>query len=522
MTAKRLIYLLPLLLALGLLASLPAGGGLLAPATAEEEGDEPNKPGSDEKGDEPEEGEDLGESTIGFVDEVNQAIERGTTWLYSKAVRFDLSKKQRGAFWGHTLGNAVYGGGQMNADAWQYSHPAGATAFALYTLLKCGIKPKDPVITEGFNFLREQHVFTKKYDGLPHDFGMRFRHVELAGSYELSAMILAVTARYDQYKKTSASKSAARKQKLKIKNGADKKFLQELVAQLASRRGIPEPGVPEEDRAGWRYNIPKVSMQGAGQKWDRDMTVPPHANQDLSSTQLAALALYNAHRFGVKVKMQVWMDILEFTLSQQEADGPEHERYQRSYEGGKQVIKKDRARGFMYIKGSPDNHEGKATSSMTGCGVTNLLICRDVLANDSKGLKLWKGRKQLQADVEAAIDDGVAWLDKYWSPMNNQTADKKPAGYAIYYLYALERAMDVMGRKLCGSHLWYEEGAKSILGQKQAHMIEVKIKKNTELRETLFWKTGTTHEPQDVLDTCFALLFLKRATKGIMPNVTGN
>ncbi|MDJ0976099.1 MAG: hypothetical protein QNJ98_16690 [Planctomycetota bacterium] len=516
MPLKRLAFLLPLLLVLGLLAPLPTGDDLLRTAAAEEEG------GENPEDTEPEKGEDLGESTIGFVDEVNEAIERGTQWLYARGETFDISKKMKGAFWGHTLGNAVYGGGQMQAGAWQYSHPAGATALALYTLLKCGIDPKDKRIKAGFNYLREQQVFTKKWHGLPHDFGMRFKHVEIAGSYELSAMILAVTARYDQYKKTSASKSANRKGKLKIRNSADKKFLVELVKALASRRGIPEPGLPEEDRAGWRYNVPHVEMSGGGQTWPRNMGVPPHANQDLSSTQLAALALYSAHRFGVKVKMDVWMDILQFTLSHQESDGPEHERYGRVIENGKQVIKTDHARGFMYIKGSPDHTEGKATSSMTGCGITNLLIARDVLANDPKGQKLWNPRKQLQEDVETAINDGIAWLDKYWSPLENRTADNQKAGYPIYYLYALERAMDVMGKKLCGSHLWYEEGAKSILGLKQAKMIEEKVKGNTELRETLFWRTGTTHEPQDVLDTCFALLFLKRATQGIMPNVTGN
>ena len=55
-------------------------------------------------------------------------------------------------------------------------------------------------------------------------------------------------------------------------------------------------------------------------------------------------------------------------------------------------------------------------------------------------------------------------------------------------------------------------------------MLEVKIKRNTELRESVFWMTGATHEPKDVLDTCFALLFLKRATRGMVPGgvVTGS
>ena len=31
----------------------------------------------------------------------------------------------------------------------------------------------------------------------------------------------------------------------------------------------------------------------------------------------------------------------------------------------------------------------------------------------------------------------------------------------------------------------------------------------------MFWNTNATHDPKDVLDTCFALLFLKRATRGM-------
>ena len=38
-----------------------------------------------------------------------------------------------------------------------------------------------------------------------------------------------------------------------------------------------------------------------------------------------------------------------------------------------------------------------------------------------------------------------------------------------------------------------------------------------------FWKTGSTHDPEDTLDTCFSLLFLKRATRGGIPfpSITG-
>jgi hypothetical protein len=38
-----------------------------------------------------------------------------------------------------------------------------------------------------------------------------------------------------------------------------------------------------------------------------------------------------------------------------------------------------------------------------------------------------------------------------------------------------------------------------------------------------FWDSESTHDPRDLLDTSFALLFLRRATKGgiAFPDVTG-
>ena len=50
------------------------------------------------------------------------------------------------------------------------------------------------------------------------------------------------------------------------------------LSALVQRRGLPEPGVPEEDRAGWRYNVPAVELSGGGKKVNRPSgPPPPHA-----------------------------------------------------------------------------------------------------------------------------------------------------------------------------------------------------------------------------------------------------
>ncbi len=515
----RLLHRLPFLLGLTILAflfafALPAGIDGSSVAFAEEE-DADDEDGEDEE--KREKGSNLGEAGVPFLEQVNRAIEKGTIWLKNKPVFFPL-RKGDAAHWGLIKGSKLYGGGTGPA----YRHPAGPTALALYTLLKCGVSPKDPVIVKGFNWLKQVHKITPKYDGVEGQ-GFEWAHIEAVSSYELSVMILAYTAKYDTYKKTSASRAASRKKKkkLKIRDREEREFVIAMVEALVERRGMPEEAPTPEGSRGWRYNMPIVKKSGGNRNWTRGKhRSPPHANQDLSSTQLACLALFSAHRFGFKVDMKIWQQIIEFTLEHQEPDGPEHERHDPVYKDGKYAKPMDKARGFMYIKGSSDGSEGVATGSMSACGITNLLIAREVLEKDSKGKKLLKKNPGLLKKIENGIWDGLAWLDRNWSPFTNKNSKY---GYHIYYLYALERAMDILNKKLCGTHLWYEEGAKAILGRQKAHMLEVKIKKNTELRETVYWMTKSTHEPKDVLDTCFALLFLKRATKGLVPGgvVTG-
>ncbi len=166
----------------------------------------------------------------------------------------------------------------------------------------------------------------------------------------------------------------------------------------------------------------------------------------------------------------------------------------------------------MYIKGSPDATEGIATGSMTGCGVANLLMVKDVLLESKKGRKLWE-EMGFDRTVDTAIWDGLAWLDLNWSSFTNP----KRGGYHVYYLYSIERAMDLLGKKLVGKHVWYNEGAKELLSRQ--NRVKIAGAGGSEVKGT-FWDTKSTHEPTDVLDTCFALLFLKRATKDLGVPVT--
>jgi hypothetical protein len=81
-----------------------------------------------------------------------------------------------------------------------------------------------------------------------------------------------------------------------------------------------------------------------------------------------------------------------------------------------------------------------------------------------------------------------------------------PVNYSYYALYAMERAGRLYGTEFFGEHLWYAEGAKQLLASQNADGSwgEKPPEKS--------WSTPTW-------DTCFAILFLRRATAPLVPSV---
>ena len=74
----------------------------------------------------------------------------------------------------------------------------------------------------------------------------------------------------------------------------------------------------------------------------------------------------------------------------------------------------------------------------------------------------------------------------------------------LYWLYAVERVGILLGTEFLGRHEWYPEGAKFLLESQGADGS---------------WKGQSIGGA--VADTCFALLFLRRATKPLPKVATG-
>ncbi len=107
-----------------------------------------------------------------------------------------------------------------------------------------------------------------------------------------------------------------------------------------------------------------------------------------------------------------------------------------------------------------------------------------------------QGRQWMKdKDVVAGMD----WLGRNFTVTQNpgpHDADGGQNGWQYYYLYALERAGIFFGSETMGAHEWYPEGAQYLLTMQGA--------------DGSWTSKGADHS---IWDTCFAILFLRRATR---------
>ena len=139
--------------------------------------------------------------------------------------------------------------------------------------------------------------------------------------------------------------------------------------------------------------------------------------------------------------------------------------------------------GWCYVNHA--DHPGYG--SMSAGAIGSLCIYLYIKDNDDGRRRTWKKDKD--------VHEGLQWMAKNFSVTYNpgkyehgDRAENSQHQYH-YYLYAMERAGMLYGTEIMGSHEWYPEGAKVL--------IESQGKDGA-------W--GGTRQ------TCFAILFLKRAT----------
>ena len=196
----------------------------------------------------------------------------------------------------------------------------------------------------------------------------------------------------------------------------------------------------------------------------------PEGTPDMSNTQYAALALWKAEQHGYRVQKRTWANVANGVLKRQTECG-----------------------GFGYRHNLwPETH-----GTMTTAGITVLSIVIRHLEGSPK------------KRVEKALEESLAYFDRSFTTTGNfykegaiiksRFPSNRRCCFHFYYLYGIERAGALSNRTEFGGRNWYMEGAQTLL------KLEV---------ESGGWG--------DLVNTSFALLFLRRATFSGISSVDGS
>lgn len=390
-----------------------------------------------------------------FQAAVNRAIERGVAWLRERQQRdgtFEIRPVQM---------FMIPGPGTL-----------GPTALALYTLRACGVPADDAAVVKGFWALRARYEALRvRRDGLD--------------TYGVALTLLALEA----HRAAPAPPPAA--------------------APGTSVPGVPSPSrrIPEEDLL-WMRELTRwlvlAQTDGGGFSYGSPARGPVY---DFSNGQFALLGLKTARRCGIDVHREVWRRAADHLLEHQEKRGPPAGRFEPAAvdeeghgTGSLREVARDAARGWGYRQGMP------ATGSMTSGGVSSLVICRSELL----GSTIWG--QEADRRLVRGVRDGIAWLGLRFTVSENPGPPGAMAFRELwhtYYLYGLERAGVLAGVSHMERHAWYDEGARFLL---DAQRDDGSWIGERALAAGASPGVGPDAPTANFLDTCFALLFLKRAT----------
>ena len=187
---------------------------------------------------------------------------------------------------------------------------------------------------------------------------------------------------------------------------------------------------------------------------------------DNSNSQYASLGLRACHDAGILLPKQVLVLARNWWVTCQNA--PSDGADKAATATGGEV----RPRGWNYRSA-----DGRSTQAMTAGAIGAVVIFDYMLGID------WKKDRMALA--------GTAWGGIHFKPSKSN----------LYYMYAVERAGMLFGTETFGKRNWYNEGAPVIL--------------DAQLDNGAWGVRGADNKAQDVWKTCFAILFLKKATRAI-------
>ena len=244
---------------------------------------------------------------------------------------------------------------------------------------------------------------------------------------------------------------------------ADPKKYLTRIQSLADKLVERQFGDGSVHVGGWSYDLPNNNMP------------------DSSNSQFALLALHEARLAGARIDRNVWTRARAYWLN---------------------VYKRDTG-GFMYFP-----NRTLPTGSMTCAGIASLIIVDENLRDLDKG-----GMIECCGDASSMeiVDRAFNWLDQRWTTRGNpREGGRLSRASAIsthlyYYLYSIERAGRLSGRRFIGENRdWYREIGKFLVEQRQP------------FGGWRGFKGQGEGDPK--ITTAFALLFL---SKGLRPIAIG-
>jgi Domain of unknown function (DUF4159) len=207
---------------------------------------------------------------------------------------------------------------------------------------------------------------------------------------------------------------------------------------------------------GWTYNCPK----GGG-----------FLRPDRSNSQFAVLALRDAMYAGAKVKKSTWLRIRKYWEDGQSGD-----------------------KGWGYVSSGE-----RSRGSMTVAGISSLVIVSRVLDDENRA-KNGKPNCCPENKPYKKLEDGIAKLGTEIKRRGTAVGNYPGGSQNLYYyLYGLERAGRLSGRRFFGTRDWYRDGASFFVRAQQPGGK---------------WVGRGFGESEPIVASCMALLFL---SKGLAP-----
>src|SRR5262249_32716512 len=109
--------------------------------------------------------------------------------------------------------------------------------------------------------------------------------------------------------------------------------------------------------------------------------------------------------------------------------------------------------GWCYVQGA------RSSGSMTVAGIASLTIVQQMLRDDAGVANDGTPPCCKEEDQYPQLERGIKWLGDHFHVNNNPGSSL----WNLYYVYGIERAGRLSGRRFFGEHDWYREGAEYLL-----------------------------------------------------------